>query len=85
MHRLLDSLTYRAVLLLQNHKDVKLQEGAMFAIKNLIDKSDLNTSQRLSRLKEMGIVEKLELYLNSSRESTRSSEEYAIHCLQLIR
>lgn len=47
----------------------------MFAIKNLIDKSDLNTSQRLSRLSEMGIIEKLEFYLNTSRESSRSSEE----------
>lgn len=60
----------------QNHTDVKLQEGAMFAIKNLIEKSDLNTPQRLSRLREMGIVEELETYLNSSvRESSRSSEE----------
>lgn len=60
----------------QNHKDVKLQEGAMFAIKNLIEKSDLNTPQRLSRLRELGIVEELEKYLNStSRESSRSSEE----------
>lgn len=60
----------------QNHKDVKLQEGAMFAIKNLIEKNDLNTSQRLSRLRELGIIEELEKYLNStSRESSRSSEE----------
>lgn len=53
----------------------------MFAIKNLIEKSDLNTPQRLSRLKELGIIEELETYLNStsptSRESSRSSEEYA--------
>lgn len=49
----------------------------MFAIKNLIEKSDLNTPQRLSRLRELGIVEELEKYLNStSRESSRSSEEY---------
>lgn len=48
----------------------------MFAIKNLIEKSDLNTPQRLSRLRELGIVEELETYLNStSRESSRSSEE----------
>lgn len=60
----------------QNHKDVKLQEGAMFAIKNLIEKSDLNTSQRLTRLQELGIIDELEKYLNStSRESSRSSEE----------
>lgn len=58
----------------QGHKDIKLQDGAMFAIKNLVEKSDLNTSQRLQRLKELGIVEKLELYANTSRES-RSSEE----------
>lgn len=62
--------------LFQNHKDVKLQEGAMFAIKNLIEKNDINTSQRLSRLRELGIIEELEKYLNStSRESSRSSEE----------
>lgn len=54
---------------------MKLQEGAMFAIKNLIDKSDLNTAQRLSRLKELGIIEKLDAYLSSSRESSRSSDE----------
>ncbi|XP_055324144.1 armadillo repeat-containing protein 8-like isoform X1 [Sitodiplosis mosellana] len=59
-----------------NHKDVKLQEGAMFAIKNLIEKSDLNTPQRLSRLQELGIIEELDKYLNStSRESSRSSED----------
>lgn len=55
----------------------------MFAIKNLIEKSDLNTPQRLSRLKELGIIEELETFLNStsptSRESSRSSEEYAIY------
>lgn len=48
----------------------------MFAIKNLIEKNDLNTQQRLARLRELGIVEELEKYLNStSRESSRSSEE----------
>lgn len=59
----------------QGHSDAKLQEGAMFAIKNLIDKSDMNTAQRLSRLKELGIVDKLEAYLNNTRESSRSSDE----------
>lgn len=61
--------------ILQSHKDGKLQEGAMFAIKNLIDKSDLNTPQRLSRLREMGIIDKLEYYLSTTRESSRSSDE----------
>lgn len=60
---------------LQTSKDVKLQEGAMFAIKNLIDKNDLNTTHRLNRLREMGLVDKLEVYLSMCRES-RSSEEY---------
>lgn len=50
----------------------------MFAIKNLIEKSDLNSPQRLSRLREMGIIDKLEYYLNTSRESSRSSEEYVL-------
>lgn len=62
-------------IMLQGHSDAKLQEGAMFAIKNLIDKSDMATAQRLLRLKELGIVDKLEAYLSSSRESSRSSEE----------
>lgn len=48
----------------------------MFAIKNLIERSDLNTPQRLGRLRELGIIEELEQYLNStSRETSRSSEE----------
>lgn len=63
------------ILFLQSSKDVQLQEGAMFAIKNLIDKNDLNTPQRLSRLRELGIIEKLEFYLNTSKETSRSSEE----------
>lgn len=59
---------------LQSNKDVKLQDGAMFAIKNLVEKNDLNTSQRLARLKELDIVEKLELYMNTPREVSRSDE-----------
>lgn len=55
----------------------------MFAIKNLIDKSDMATGQRLSRLKELGIVEKLEAYLSNSRESSRSSEEWVSHTVRL--
>lgn len=52
----------------------------MFAIKNLIDKNDLNTPQRLRRLKDLGIVRELETYLtkktaNASRDASRSSEE----------
>lgn len=47
----------------------------MFAIKNLIDKTDINTAQRLVRLKELGIIDKLDAYLNTSRESSRSSDE----------
>lgn len=69
------SIPFKHLHFSQSHKDGKLQEGAMFAIKNLIDKSDLNTPQRLSRLREMGIIDKLEYYLSTSRESSRSSEE----------
>lgn len=47
----------------------------MFAIKNLIDKSDINTIQRLSRLRELGTADKLEVYLNNSKQSSRSSDE----------
>lgn len=59
----------------QSHKEVQLQEGAMFAIKNLVDKNDTDTPQRLSQLKEKGLVEKLECYLSTSKESSRSIEE----------
>lgn len=67
---------------MQNNGDPKLQEGAMFALKNLCDKNDLNTPQRLRRLKDMGIIRELETYLSkkvpsppSLRETSRSSEE----------
>lgn len=60
---------------LQTHSDLKLQEGAMFAIKNLIEKNDQNTKDRLTKLNDMGVVDKLEEYLNMSRD-TRPSEEY---------
>lgn len=56
---------------------MKLQEGAMFAIRNLIEKNDLNTIERLTKLNEMGVVEKLEAYLNMSRDTRpNSTEEY---------
>lgn len=60
---------------LQTHSDLKLQEGAMFAIKNLIEKNDQNTKDRLTKLNDMGVVDKLEAYLNMSRD-TRPPEEY---------
>lgn len=47
----------------------------MFAIKNLVEKTDSNSTQRLARLKDLGIVDKLESYLSTSRETSRSSEE----------
>ncbi|KAG4070175.1 hypothetical protein HA402_003865 [Bradysia odoriphaga] len=46
------------------HKDCKLQKGAVIAIKNLIDKNDLNTSRRLMVLNDLGAVDKLEAYLS---------------------
>ena len=47
----------------------------MFAIKNLIEKSDSNTIVRLNKLNDMGVVLKLEQYLTMSRD-TRPQEEY---------
>lgn len=47
----------------------------MFAIKNLIEKTDLNTTSRLNKLNDMGVVDKLEAYLTMSRD-TRPTEEY---------
>lgn len=49
----------------------------MFAIKNLIDKNDINTPQRLNRLRELGLVDKLEMYLNMSRESRSSDSNFS--------
>lgn len=50
----------------------------MFAIRNLIEKNDQMTTQRLTKLSDMGVVDKLEAYLTMPREmSTRSPEEYA--------
>lgn len=60
---------------LQTHKDSKLQKGAVIAIKNLIDKNDLNTTQRLMRLNDLGAVDKLEAYLSMT---THLSEEYDV-------
>lgn len=63
----------------------------MFAIKNLIEKNDNNTPERLSKLSDLGVVDKLEAYLSMSSlaastaaaaagshssESRRPSEEY---------
>lgn len=49
----------------------------MFAIKNLIDKNDINTPLRLNRLRELGLVDKLEMYLNMSRESRSSDSNFS--------
>lgn len=63
---------------MQTASDTKLQEGAMFAIKNLIEKNDNNTPERLSKLNDLGVVDKLEAYLNmsTSHDTRRPSEEY---------
>lgn len=54
----------------------------MFAVKNLIEKNDLNTPQRLQRLKELGADRQLETYMSKKhantpglREASRSAEE----------
>lgn len=47
----------------------------MFAIKNLIEKNDTNTTQRLNKLNDMGVVDKLDAYMNMPRD-TRPPEEY---------
>lgn len=61
----------------QTDRDLKLQEGAMFAIRNLIEKNDTNTTQRLSKLSDMGVVDKLDAYMNMPRD-TRPPEEYDV-------
>lgn len=47
----------------------------MFAIKNLIEKNDSNTTERLSKLNELGVVDKLEAYLNMSSASASTSAQ----------
>lgn len=63
---------------MQTASELKLQEGAMFAIRNLIEKNDSNTTQRLSKLSDLGLVDKLEAYMtmSSSHEPRRPTEEY---------
>lgn len=49
----------------------------MFAIRNLIEKNDINTIERLTKLNDMGVIEKLEAYLNMSRDTRpNNTEEY---------
>lgn len=47
----------------------------MFAMKNLIEKNDPNTQQRLNKLNNLGVVDKLDAYMNMPRH-TRPPEEY---------
>lgn len=83
-----DDRILKKLLDFMTHKDMKLQEGAMFAIKNLIEKNDTNTTRRLMKLSEMGVVDKLEAYLNMSRDTasatTRSPEDVSTLIRRLV-
>lgn len=59
----------------QVHRDGKLQAGALLAIGNLVHRHDSNAIERHARLKELGIVNKLEELLSMTAKETEFYEE----------
>lgn len=57
------------------HRDGKLQAGALLAIGNLVHRHDSNAIERHARLKELGIVNKLEELLSMTAKETEFYEE----------
>lgn len=55
------------------NRDQKLQAGALFAIGHLVHKNDMNAQHRKQRLKEVGILAKLQESLQTCK-TQRSME-----------
>lgn len=57
------------------HRDSKLQAGALFAIGNLVHRNDSSIHERHMKLKDLGIVSKLEELLNTTSKESDFYEE----------
>lgn len=49
-----------------SHKEIKLQTGALFVFKNLVNRSENLSSERNAKLVELGLLERLRELLNST-------------------
>ena len=58
------------------HKDRKLQGGALFAIGNLVHCHNLNAPARQAKLKDIGILARLEELLSNTLRDSHFHEEY---------